>query len=79
MPTSSEVQSGLFKEVYGPKITCKCPLCEKHYQSQLIWLGRGVPRIYCPTCVDNLRRCEQIELIEPHDPMSHYQRANKYA
>ena len=29
---------------------CKCPLCERKHTYTLLWIGRGVPRVYCPQC-----------------------------
>lgn len=32
-------------------VMAKCPLCERHHiVSNYDWKGRGVPRIFCPTC-----------------------------
>lgn len=35
----------------GEKMTkCLCPKCGKHHRMWLLWIGKGVPRIYCHVC-----------------------------
>jgi len=31
-------------------VVCKCPRCEIEHRTFLRWTGRGMPRVYCPTC-----------------------------
>jgi hypothetical protein len=34
-------------------VECICPRCRDSYMRNMFWTGRGVPRIYCPTCVQS--------------------------
>jgi hypothetical protein len=34
------------------KIECICPGCGKLHVMKLRWIGRGVPRKFCPSCRD---------------------------
>jgi hypothetical protein len=45
--------TGVKQECYD-WIECFCPRCEKIYKRWLFWSGRGIPHIYCPTCVNRM-------------------------
>jgi hypothetical protein len=32
------------------KVECICPKCGQKHQMYFHWIGRGVPRKYCPAC-----------------------------
>lgn len=33
------------------KVTqCKCPKCERIHKLRILWIGRGMPRKFCPLC-----------------------------
>lgn len=49
MPTK-EWETG----VYGVKVECKCPVCEKRYKARMFWTGRGIPRLICDWCQHNV-------------------------
>jgi transposase len=39
-----------YTETYGPSTTCICPRCGKKHDMKLLWIGRGAPRKFCPSC-----------------------------
>ena len=32
------------------KVDCICPKCGKKHVMVFCWIGRGIPRKYCPSC-----------------------------
>jgi len=32
------------------KVECICPKCGQKHKMTLHWIGRGIPRKYCPLC-----------------------------
>jgi hypothetical protein len=42
----------LNKGVFGSKHKCVCPKCSKLHNMTLLWKGRGIPRKYCPVCLN---------------------------
>jgi hypothetical protein len=42
--------SKAYLEIYGQKTVCNCPRCRKDHTMRIKFIGRGVPRKYCPKC-----------------------------
>ena len=34
-------------------VECICPKCGKHHMIVMHWIGRGIPRKFCPGCRDS--------------------------
>jgi transposase-like protein len=34
------------------KVECICPNCGRRHTMNIRWIGRGVPRKFCPSCRD---------------------------
>jgi transposase-like protein len=32
------------------KVECICPKCDQKHKINFHWIGRGIPRKYCPSC-----------------------------
>jgi|GEM_PF-2182978 len=32
------------------KVDCICPKCDRKHVMAFHWIGRGIPRKYCPSC-----------------------------
>ena len=32
------------------KVECICPKCDRKHKISFHWIGRGIPRKYCPAC-----------------------------
>ena len=39
-----------YNEIHGVSTICKGPLCEKKHKVRMNWIGRGVPKMFCPVC-----------------------------
>ncbi|NNL75624.1 MAG: hypothetical protein HKO68_04730, partial [Desulfobacterales bacterium] len=35
------------------KVGCICPKCGQEHVMAFHWIGRGIPRKYCPSCKGN--------------------------
>lgn len=48
------------------QVTCWCTRCESFHKMRMIWIGRGIPRKFCPSCKNHNEA--QSEIIYP-DPV----------
>jgi len=48
-------------------IECICPRCGVRHKMNLRWIGRGVPRKYCDSCLKNALRTyiEDVHMFRP--------------
>ena len=43
-------QNKAYYESGKKTVTCKCPRCGSLHENFILWTGRGMPRIFCPSC-----------------------------
>ena len=41
-------------------IKCICPKCRENHSKKMLWIGRGIPRIYCDGCKKSLSKFGNI-------------------
>ena len=58
------------KDVYGEMMQARCPKCQKPHRVRLMWIGNGVPRVFCQACKHNT-----VDLIEYLDGSHYHSRA----
>ena len=49
---------GLSKDI--PSIICICPKCEETHVMKMKWIGRGIPRKFCPSCEGRIGRLKGL-------------------
>ena len=51
--SSKEDHDSDFEQIYydaKKKVECICPKCGQKHKMTFHWIGRGIPRKYCPPC-----------------------------
>lgn len=43
---------------------CLCPLCRETHKLDMHWIGRGIPRKYCPNCIRNLDTVSGLHTLD---------------
>ena len=51
------------RETYGNATKCICPKCGRKHKVKMRWIGRGVPRKFCPPC--KIANDDHDHVVEP--------------
>jgi transposase-like protein len=43
-----------------PFVNCVCPKCEAVHRMRLKWIGRGIPKKFCPSCRGKIGRLKGL-------------------
>jgi hypothetical protein len=52
-------------QVYGLVTNAWCPKCGRDHRLRINWMGRGVPRIFCPPCKKTIDKNQALSSDEP--------------
>lgn len=47
-------------------VECMCPKCERKHKIKMKWTGRGVPRVYCRACREEIRLWPVTHAVRLH-------------
>jgi hypothetical protein len=57
-----DISKEQYKSLNNKYIKCICPNCGNVHKKKMIWVGRGKPRKFCPTCQDISRRVGELNI-----------------
>jgi hypothetical protein len=44
------------------KTKCICPRCNVEHIMKLHWVGRGIPKKYCESCLEIIEKCCDVQI-----------------